>query len=503
MKPSGLDIFFVIAISGSLGLALWVTLLRRLSKPQPTEQTQRWWLEESPPTRLIQSKADLLWQKLVRANAKQKAKKTDPSRVQHANKIVILIHGTTFGFCLKHRWMSSESNLCETLRETFKPEEIAIAKFFWSGRNRFLHREAAANNLKQYINALKAANREANIYLIAHSHGGSVATQALQDESIAASVAGLISLSTPYLHSGRVREKASRDTGILVRVGGMVVAPFLIYSLITIWQTKGPIFPALNNSFKWFSEPNIICLLFCGALAIVAGILAWSAYARIKSHASSLIHTSCRPPKISNNRLLILRTQGDEASFAIGTIGFMNWLAGKLFNILVRPIDAIGTSCSQFTNAPSQKVGAFKIFAAAALLIASFATTSFLSLLYFDSTTNSWHLQSVIHLMLTVTFSYLILMIAAAEVLVATALLLTIVQKIASGLSVGWELMIAGSDTVVSVEATPPGTWRITYLDFAGNTSNAIPLRGALLHSILYESKEAITLISDWIKKNP
>jgi pimeloyl-ACP methyl ester carboxylesterase len=500
MKISGSELFTIIAISGSFGFALWTALLRLFPTPKSNPPKNGWWLDDKNLIKWARNRGDLFWGSISKHHTYNHTGSTGTDLIRHAEIIVILIHGTTFGLDTKHKWMENDSNFCRALRGIGPPDKTAVIRFHWSGRNRFTHRHQAAASLRQQIAATRRVNEHAKLFLIAHSHGGSIASQALQDSETCSEVDGFVSLSTPYLHAGPIREKVSKDTMILARIGGIFFIPFFTISLFTAWNSSGPIMPALNNKFKCISEANIGWIALWMAPIFVAGILLWTIYTRIKEHAAALIQQSCHQPKISRDRLLILRTQGDEASSLIGAIGFTNWLSGKFFNLAMRPVDIIGQTYSQFTNSNSNIFAALKIITAITLLIAALTASSLLALGYIESNPTKWIDISAIQLVFLIELSYFVLAIAALGLLLGLALALIITRKILSGISVGWELMLAGSNIVVSAEAAPPGMWEITHLEVVGNTNEAIPLRGALLHSVLYDSSKAISLITHWMK---
>jgi len=73
--------------------------------------------------------------------------------------------------------------------------------FRWSGQNSHTARAAAASELGELLKKLTQQYPNANIYLIAHSHGGNVALYAIRDDPKAAvAVRGIVNMAThrPY-----------------------------------------------------------------------------------------------------------------------------------------------------------------------------------------------------------------------------------------------------------------------------------------------------------------
>jgi hypothetical protein len=107
----------------------------------------------------------------------------------------VLIHGT---WAPNAPWTESNSEISQSLR-CLAGGSVHLSKFVWSGANDQQARERAADVLAAALAELAAQNTSASILLVAHSHGGNVAMQAVRGIPIAQQ-AGVICMATPFFH---------------------------------------------------------------------------------------------------------------------------------------------------------------------------------------------------------------------------------------------------------------------------------------------------------------
>ena len=127
--------------------------------------------------------------------------------------IFTLVHGT---FSKGAPWVKNDQNptlFRSRLRAALEPEfDVQFDDTFDWGHDSFrrpwdntlsARRKGTEKLVGHLTNASEAAG--ARRYLVAHSHGGNVALQALKNEAARGKVAGLICLATPFLFSTRAR----------------------------------------------------------------------------------------------------------------------------------------------------------------------------------------------------------------------------------------------------------------------------------------------------------
>lgn len=110
-------------------------------------------------------------------------------------KLYIIIHGT-WGH--ESSWYLPEGDFFKTLEAETQNKDIKITSFTWSGRNEHVRRILAGTQLRKLI---QSYSPKTQIYLITHSHGGTVASiashQLAHDKQNKHKIKGLITLGTP------------------------------------------------------------------------------------------------------------------------------------------------------------------------------------------------------------------------------------------------------------------------------------------------------------------
>lgn len=132
--------------------------------------------------------------------------------------VVTLIHGT---WARSAAWTRPDSTLCQSICGAFTADRVRFEPFTWSGRNSILARHRAALALEQTLYGTIGKWPRARHVIIGHSHGGSVALLALHRQDLVDRIAGVVTLSTPFLVA---RPRRLSMVGTL----GLSVAPALI-----------------------------------------------------------------------------------------------------------------------------------------------------------------------------------------------------------------------------------------------------------------------------------
>lgn len=129
-------------------------------------------------------------------------------------RVVTLIHGT---FCPNAPWTQLDSEFSNWLREHLAG--VIVRRFQWTGKNHPRGRTLAALELLLDLEKVADLFPGHEHYLVAHSHGGSVALECLKYVESKPYLAGLVCLNTPLLTYG------IRDVTPLLSlaVGGLAV----------------------------------------------------------------------------------------------------------------------------------------------------------------------------------------------------------------------------------------------------------------------------------------
>lgn len=150
-----------------------------------------------------------------------------PERVQvSGQRVVTLVHGTFFP---NAEWTQTSSNFSNDLRKHLLG--VVLRRFQWSGENSPSARHQASFKLLFYLEAISNEFPDCEHYVVAHSHGGSVALYCLQNGELQPFVAGAICLNTPFL------QYSLRDLEPLIFAAGGSLG---IFAIVLIGTAFGP-----------------------------------------------------------------------------------------------------------------------------------------------------------------------------------------------------------------------------------------------------------------------
>lgn len=137
---------------------------------------------------------------------------------------VVLVHGT---FARDAAWTAPEtSGLCQRIRDALSGRSVTFHRFTWSGANSHADRDAGGRALGLLLREL-AATGEAPLFVIGHSHGGTVITRALKHHpELVHILSGVVFLSTPFIQVQRrpFAQSFLKTTGVVLALLLSVVA---------------------------------------------------------------------------------------------------------------------------------------------------------------------------------------------------------------------------------------------------------------------------------------
>jgi hypothetical protein len=225
--------------------------------------------------------------------------------------IVTLIHGT---FAREAAWVRPGSFLRTALQEQCG-DQVEIDLFEWSGRNTIAGRSEAADRLIAKLRERAAGVQGERSVIIAHSHAGNIALYAMRDPSTRDRVAGVICLSTPFVHARR------RWLDLSVLEWLIVVGLFAVLIGLHAGSTNK-------------IETSVLGLAV-GLMAVCLLMFWWASW-----HANSAFESACGkvlaslalPILPSDFPLLIIRTLRDEATIGLHVAGMaaviVHWFYG-------------------------------------------------------------------------------------------------------------------------------------------------------------------------------
>jgi len=339
------------------------------------------------------------------------------------------------------------------------------------------------------IEECKATAPNDEIFVIGHSHGGSVAAYLIKAHpSAARSLEGCAFLSTPFF-AVRARDEGRTLLRTLLMLSpvalGMVFGSPLAQNLVT--RLFGTPYLSLHLPVYW------VFIIFFGTMGLVAVLLVTQArgFARseklLVQRAKSVINTQTAdlPP----GNYLFLRCSGDEAAAALSAVQFLGWLANlfsRFLAVLYRPFprrQGWGT------------VVAFGYILVASIIFGIGSAETWPNIVRVAGKAFSQFSEtptfSLIFLLLiaSVTFALLVSLIAFAAIFIFLAQA-TLIWAFGWG---GWSESFFVN---VAIEPLPFGSHILTLVDSAESMPDGI------VHSWTYSHPKAIAHIQSWIEKS-
>jgi pimeloyl-ACP methyl ester carboxylesterase len=400
--------------------------------------------------------------------------------------VIVPIHGT---WARNATWTAPEAPLSATLLQLL--DEAVSEPFRWSGNNSHGARREAARQLREFIEYLTLTYEGAQLILIGHSHGGTVALYAMEDGKARARIKGLICLSTPFIN---VHSQPAFGALPAVFPELFAFAVALVFGLAVQARWVSTIVSTELAPRDVVQYANICC-----AFALTS-VLARQAVTAGRKIADDL---SVRPD--ASLPLLIMRCSGDEASAALATGQFCTWILRRFWQRCTWI--AISTETYLDQKSPLTSVSRFLLFMVVvtlgvcagvmfsgggsqirAELMARLSVAIFVPLLVSAIVVTCLIYTSAIQALYMVEW-----LLRAASTLVHPIAALFL-------LPFGPELAQASLVADVSVESSPPGCWEVYQVQPSSEQGDARAKLSQYLHSSLYENADAINYILQWIR---
>jgi hypothetical protein len=262
---------------------------------------------------------------------------------------VTFVHGTFAHGFLPLRWLRSATIWTQksALREALKNvSTIVDPPPTWSGANTFRGRLRGADEVARSLRATVAKYPGAHHFVVAHSHGGTVAMLALRDPSLAQHISGVVCLATPFPAVSVIPPFGAITDATMVAVSrSTLTIGILGISLVALLM-------ALPSGAQDLDEEQLIRVVesihigiwwltytFIG-LGIVWTVTPWLCRLKpVAAGARLLATTVCvrverfhgthRLPIIAATPILVVRAPGDEASGLLVASYFVTWIARK------------------------------------------------------------------------------------------------------------------------------------------------------------------------------
>lgn len=256
-----------------------------------------------------------------------------------------LIHGTWARglFRPTHSRPMWYQSMRTSLERWFGPR-ITVGEYVWSGTNSDHARTCATESLLQHLLASKKSSDSVDVYLISHSHGGSVAYECCvkYNKILSASgifLRGLICLGTPFIVK---RHRQENDKGPLLLLLASAFAP-IAWGTAYLDSCSGTLSCLLAHS----TESGLGFAVFY--LKLFSLILLSGAFASLVFKLGRRPIADADPVELERaNRgtvpLHLIRTPGDEASGLLTFFSFANYVNHLIFRqISPFTLDFVGT----------------------------------------------------------------------------------------------------------------------------------------------------------------
>lgn len=251
--------------------------------------------------------------------------------------VVHLVHGT---FARNAAWTQAGSFLRERIEDSFPRAKLSFSQFSWTGANCHRQRLNAAIQFCRHLTGALEESPGASHFVIAHSHGGMVALQALGVEALAQRIAGVVCLATPYLHC-RPRDLSfwigifSIVAPLLCSIAWSIFFAFILFLLAQIWSAV-----PLNDVARVVGIlVAIVGFLFAtirGNIAVWRGLrekLVDAVSDRIWRLQNEAMGRFCLPEEVLVP-LLSIKMVGDEAELFLRVVRFLAYLPLKFATVI-------------------------------------------------------------------------------------------------------------------------------------------------------------------------
>jgi hypothetical protein len=252
--------------------------------------------------------------------------------------VIVLVHGTWGrGFLRKQpiaSWCKPDSNFVRRLTDECKQRmpniPTSVVPFNWSGDNSILQRAKAATDLKIVLESHVTPNT--SVLIIAHSHGGNVAIQAITKLGQVSKIY-VCTLATPFLRIFESTREFYGSENVLIGAG-IVTSTFALYLLAIILDigdsslTQFLAFAVIAGFVCSWAIGSFLERLLINPLPKSNALTPWQMKPRLLSEATAA------DANLLDDRLLILRGIDDEAALSLAAGALTNRLLRFLYNFI-------------------------------------------------------------------------------------------------------------------------------------------------------------------------
>jgi len=248
-----------------------------------------------------------------------------------------LLHGT---FARRAGWTLDGSPLRKRLAASANDagREFHFVYPPWTGRNHLRDRLAAAHDLASHIRALPPHLLTGAIFLIGHSHGGSVIAHCLQgDPSIGQHVTGSAFLSTPFYASRPKPYWKLMFRALLFCSAALLF--LLVFLSILLWDAFYRIVAPSNLFYEFLPEKvwseylMIFDAMTLGFVSLLLAVCLYIVASRFELSTEKRLNHRVEVMQIANlmgTNHIFITVAGDEAAALLAGSQFITWMASLI-----------------------------------------------------------------------------------------------------------------------------------------------------------------------------
>ncbi len=424
--------------------------------------------------------------------------------------VLVTVHGT---FAARAPWAKSNSVLARAVLKWLAQRGGAatVVPFQWSGRNSIAARRAAGACLAERLDRIRRDHPQSALYVIAHSHGGSVFAYATKlRPEIVEKIDGFVALATPWIgvepctYAGALREMLWK-LALYVAFGAILFA--VPYPMEWVLSEAGAFYHDMDPLAGGLANIAMTIAWSCLAAAGLGLIFFWlqrfvsrrlegstAVFQRQLDNIAQELSTLYEglPPTA------FFKPIGDEAALALTWTSAMAALMHGVSILLFRSLQSMRDS---WTRVPriARIIGGLilTVIWSAGSIIVYFVVNTRESLSYtlLVNFSQSWD-TVLFHLTISVLVVWTLFSWAVALLVAFSALVVLLVALLAAA-GVGVLSLKTALYFRISIEAIPVGSHRLVLVDTSsprtpGSTRVA---SGGLSHSLLYNSPGAIRAV--------
>ncbi|WP_263843382.1 esterase/lipase family protein [Roseobacter sinensis] len=422
------------------------------------------------------------WLRRLWATRKAPNDVTEPRQPSDAVASVFLLHGT---FARGAAWTQPGSPLRDAVMRGIGGP-VAFHTILWSGRNSVAARRAASDDLHRRVTRSLKRHPDRRHLVIAHSHGGNIAMQALSRDFELGARCQLICLSTPFLV---LRPRPA----LPILEFCSLLAPFFlsVFALraLNLWLGTPP--------QAWWAVASLIGAV---ALSVVVAMAASRAGRRI---ADDLMDET-QVPRMPSKNVLLLRMIADEASMGIAAANLISRATQMVLQVPLGMLAAADQRVEQ--TRVSLEPHRWVFLWSGILLFAAIFVISLMGKVDPSDTSVAVRLlllAGAVILFLVYGFASRAEVLVTVPAVFAMSLLLFPVLALLSLLAIttGREMALANAHLEFFAEPAPIGDWNLVIVHEHDTRSD--PLKAAkrptLQHSQSYLNSSALYTVERWI----